>query len=141
MWDRLEVTEVFSEANRVAVGRTVDDLARERGATPLEVALDLVVADRLRTCLIMHDVFRSDQVGKEAFDKMVKSPHVVFGGTDAGAHYDMLANEGLPIRTLMKRVRDEGSLTLEEVVRGFTAVAPESIAAEGPRTTRARDGS
>jgi N-acyl-D-aspartate/D-glutamate deacylase len=58
---------------------------------------------------------------------MVKSPHVVFGGSDAGAHYDMMANEALPIRTLITRVRDEGSLTLEEAVRGFTAVAAESI--------------
>jgi N-acyl-D-aspartate/D-glutamate deacylase len=62
---------------------------------------------------------------------LVASPHVLFGGTDAGAHLDMLANESLPARTLEWRVRDQGSMTLEEAVRRFTSSIADAIGLGG----------
>ena len=42
-------------------------------------------------------------------------------GHYAGAHLDMMCNEGLPVRTIVERVRGEGSMTIEETVRGYTS--------------------
>lgn len=127
MWDVLTVSDASSQANRSLVGRTVGDIARERNAKPLEVALDIAVADDLKASFLKQAPKEQSEAEQEAFATIVKSPYVVFGGSDAGAHYDMMANEGIPVRTLITRVREEGSLTLEQTIRGFTSVAAASI--------------
>jgi N-acyl-D-aspartate/D-glutamate deacylase len=131
MWDILRITEAFSPENRQYVGRLVGDVARESGRTPFDTMLDIAIADDLRTVFMQEDVRTEDDEARAAFDTMAHSPYVMFGGSDAGAHLDMLANESLPARTLEWRVRDQGSLTLEEAVRGFTSALADAIGLPG----------
>jgi N-acyl-D-amino-acid deacylase len=44
-WSDIFVASVGSERNRHLVGRSFDDLARERGATAIEAALDLLIEE------------------------------------------------------------------------------------------------
>jgi N-acyl-D-aspartate/D-glutamate deacylase len=76
---------------------------------------------------MQEDVRTEDAEAHDAFVSMAHSPHVMFGGTDAGAHLDMLANESLPARTLQWRVHEQGSLTLEAAVRGYTGALADAI--------------
>jgi N-acyl-D-aspartate/D-glutamate deacylase len=131
MWNILRVTEVTAPANRDHVGRLVGDIARETNRTPLDTMLDIAVTDDLRTVFMQEDVRTEDATAHDAFKAMAQSPHVMFGGTDAGAHLDMLANESLPARTLEWRVRDQQSMPLEAAVHGFTGGLEDAIGLTG----------
>jgi N-acyl-D-aspartate/D-glutamate deacylase len=127
MWDSLRVTETFAAQNTAFLGRCVGDIGRDLGRLPLDVALDIAVADELRTTFILEDSLRTDADATAAFETMKDSPFVVFGGSDAGAHLDMMCNEGLPVRTIVERVRSQGSMTIEETVRGSTSAVAASV--------------
>jgi N-acyl-D-aspartate/D-glutamate deacylase len=131
MWDILRITEVFSSENEAYVGSTVGDVARKSNRTPLDAMLDIAIADHLDTVLMQDDIRDEGPEAKEAFAALVASPFVLFGGSDAGAHVDMLANESLSARTLEWRVHEEGSLSLEEVVRRFTSGIADAIGLRG----------
>jgi N-acyl-D-aspartate/D-glutamate deacylase len=122
---------VFSPANQRFVGRVVGDIAHESDRTPLNTMLDIAIADGLDTVFMQDDVRTESAAAREAFAALVASPYVLFGGTDAGAHVDMLANESLCARTLEWRVRDEASLSLEEAVRRFTSGIADAIGLPG----------
>jgi N-acyl-D-aspartate/D-glutamate deacylase len=127
MWNILRITQVFSPGNASLVGRTVAEVAKESGETPLDTMLDIAIADDLRTVFMQEDIRREDPAAREAFDALSASPWVLFGGSDAGAHLDMLANESLPARTIEWRVVDQGALKIEEVVRQFTSAIADAI--------------
>jgi N-acyl-D-aspartate/D-glutamate deacylase len=127
MWNILRVTEVFTVENEPYLGRLVGDIASETGRTPLDTMLDIAVTDDLRTVFMQEDVRTEDDEAHDAFVAMAHSPYVMFGGTDAGAHLDMLANESLPARTLQWRVHEQGSLKVEDAVRGYTGALADAI--------------
>jgi N-acyl-D-aspartate/D-glutamate deacylase len=126
MWDILRVTVVYSAANERFVGRCVGEIARETGRTPLETMLDIAIADDLRTVFMQEDVRRRDEVSRAAFASLSTSPNVLYGGSDAGAHLDMLANDSLPLRAMQWRVAEERSVTLEEMVRRFSSAIADA---------------
>ena len=131
MWDILRVTAAPSAANQRYVGRLVGDIARERGQSPLDTMLDIALEDDLETVFMQEDLRTSDDAALAAFAEMAASPYVIYGGSDAGAHMDMLANESLPARALDWRVREQGVLTLEETVRRFSAGVAEAVGLPG----------
>lgn len=131
MWDILRITEVHTPENRRLVGRLVGDVAQETGRSPFDTFLDIAVADDLRTVFMQEDSRDDDPDSREAFAAMSSSPHVLYGGSDAGAHIDMLANESLPVRVLQSRVREHDDLELEEVVRRFTSAIADAIGLPG----------
>ena len=51
VWDRLIIDETFAPENAGIEGHSVGEVARERGRTPFDALLDIVVADGLRTGL------------------------------------------------------------------------------------------
>ncbi len=121
MWNWLEIVEVFAEANRPLVGKTIGRVAAKEGRHPLDVALDIVCRDELRTVLMSLQPHSSPEgEALEAIQVMTRDPNILFGGSDAGAHIDFMSNEALVSRTIASRVRTDGVLDLERVVHGFT---------------------
>src|SRR2546429_269907 len=113
-WDRLQIGETFAPANQALSGRTVADVAAERGADPFDALLDVVVADDLRTVLMppaRGDDPESWRLRSEAW----RDPRVVVGASDAGAHLDMLATFSYST-SLLAANRAHELLPLEEAV-------------------------
>jgi N-acyl-D-amino-acid deacylase len=92
-------------------GRSLADVARERGDDPFAVMLDLSIEEDLGTR------FRQrPRATLEELTALVKDHRTVFGAHDAGAHVDMLCDGNYTTHTLRYWVREQGALSLEEAV-------------------------
>jgi len=119
-WDRLQIGETFAPENQTLSGRTVADVAAERGADPFDALLDVVVSDDLRTVLMppaRGDDPESWRLRSEAW----RDPRVVVGASDAGAHLDMLTTFSYST-SLLAANRAHELLPLEEAVHLLTDV-------------------
>jgi N-acyl-D-aspartate/D-glutamate deacylase len=120
-WDRLIIAETFAAENADATGRTVGEVAAARGGEPFDTLLDIVIADELRTGLT------PALTGDDAADWRMRAqvwrhPGAVIGGSDAGAHLDMMCGAIYTTSLLGKGVREHQVVTLEEAVRLITDV-------------------
>jgi N-acyl-D-aspartate/D-glutamate deacylase len=119
-WDRLQIGETFAPENEGLSGRTVADVAAERGADPFDALLDVVVADDLRTVL-MPPARGDDPESWQLRSQAWRDPRVVVGASDAGAHLDMLATFSYST-SLLAANRAHALLPLEEAVHLLTDV-------------------
>ena len=118
-----------NEELRTLAGMTLAEVAKQRGRTAAETAIDLVIEDdsRVGTAYVI--------MTEENVSKKVAREWVSFG-SDAGAP----ASEGVFVKTsthpraygtfarvIGKYVRDEGILSLEEAVRRMTSLPAGNI--------------
>ena len=113
-WDTFEVSE--SSRFPELVGRRVDDLATERGVTPLDVLCELAVAEDLSTRFRAY-LANDDPV---AVAGLLTHDQVALGLSDAGAHVDQLCDAPLPTDLLGTWVREREVLSLEHAVHKLT---------------------
>ncbi len=119
-WHRLTLDETFAPENAGYEGRTVGDVASERNQQPFDTLLDVVVADELRTGL-RPPVADSD-ADWEARAKLWRDRRTVIGGSDAGAHLDMMCGAVYSTAMLGGAVRQRQLLSWEEAVHLLTDV-------------------
>jgi N-acyl-D-aspartate/D-glutamate deacylase len=107
------------------VGRSVADVAAERGADPVDVLIDVVLPDRLPLTMVFPSLVpslgRSD-AGWEARGVVWRDERTVLGGSDAGAHADLMCHANYTTALLGESVRERGLFTLEAAVRELTEV-------------------
>jgi N-acyl-D-aspartate/D-glutamate deacylase len=120
-WPRLVFLETFAAENAGYIGRTVGDVAAERGQTPFDALCDIALGDELRT------VFSTPELGNDRADwdarvAVWRDGRAVIGASDAGAHLDLLATFNYTTTTLAKAVREHEALPLEEAVQLLTDV-------------------
>ncbi len=120
-WDRVTVAETFSPETAAYVGWNGHRLAATTGKSALDAILDVVVADDLRTGL------QTAALGDDADTWRMRAetwsdPRVVIGGSDAGAHLDILCGAVTSSEHLGTNVRDRQLLPLEQAVRQLTDV-------------------
>jgi N-acyl-D-aspartate/D-glutamate deacylase len=114
-WERLEVCEGFTPATRRLEGKKIGEIARAEGKAPFDALLDIVIADGLRTGL------RPDFGGPEPDDvwkmrtEVWRDARAVVGGSDAGAHLDMMSGASYSTFVVGDAVRN-GYLAIEEAV-------------------------
>ncbi|ORW49288.1 aminoacylase [Mycobacterium paraense] len=120
-WDRLVIVETFAPENADATGRSVGEVAAARGGEPFDTLLDVVIADELRTGLsppLTGDTEADWKMRAEVW----RHPGAVIGGSDAGAHLDMMCGAIYTTSLLSKGVREHQVVTLEEAIRLITDV-------------------
>jgi N-acyl-D-aspartate/D-glutamate deacylase len=119
-WQHLIIEETFSEANAGLDGRTVGDIAAERGQEPFDTLIDVAIADRLRTGL--RPPIPESEADWELRSEVWQDPRTVVGGSDAGAHLDMMCGAIYSTSMLGDGVRKRGLLSWEAAVHQLTDV-------------------
>jgi N-acyl-D-aspartate/D-glutamate deacylase len=120
-WDRLIIVETFAADNADATGRSVGEVAAARGGEPFDTLLDIVIADELRTGL-SPPLAGDDPADWKIRAEVWRHPGAVIGGSDAGAHLDMMCGAIYTTSLLGRGVREHQVVTLEEAVRLVTDV-------------------
>ncbi len=111
----MEVSDPASEW----VGRSLGDIAAARGTDVIDVLIDVVLVDGLVLYLVLPSLTpslgRSDE-GWRVRSSVWKDRRVMLGGSDAGAHVDLMCHANYPTVVLGEAVRDRGLLSIEEAV-------------------------
>jgi len=119
-WENLVVDETFSPANAAYEGRSVRDIVGDTGKDPFDALLDVVIADDLRTGL--RPPIPESEADWELRATVWQDPRTVVGGSDAGAHLDVMCGAIYSTSLLGDGVRKRGLLSWEEAVRQLTDV-------------------
>ena len=113
-WNRLTVGEC--DTHPELVGKTIDELARERGTFELDVILDLALEEGLRTRF--RSVLANDD--PDGIDELLRQEGMLIGLSDAGAHVSQLCDACMPTELLGTYVREREAIPLEAGVRKLT---------------------
>jgi N-acyl-D-aspartate/D-glutamate deacylase len=116
-WDRAIVHEVGNPALRPLVGKSVAQIAQERGRDGLDTFLDLAIEDDLQL-QYTYELFNATE---ERIPELITDSRVMVGLSDGGAHVDMLCDAGYCTYLLGTWVRDRGALSIEHGVRRLTS--------------------
>jgi len=119
-WENLLIDETFAAANAPYEGKSVGAVAKETGKEPFDALLDIVIADNLRTGL--RPPIGESEADWELRAKVWQDPRTVVGGSDAGAHLDMMCGAIYSTSMLGDGVRARHLVSWEEAVRQLTDV-------------------
>jgi N-acyl-D-aspartate/D-glutamate deacylase len=115
-WPHLTIMEVTRPEHHALVGRTIAELARERGRDPFDVFLDFGLDGELDAMFDCR-LFNTDE---NEVRKLLRHPHAAVALSDAGAHLSFLCDAAFGLHLFGHWVRDRGDLTLEHAVRRVT---------------------
>ncbi len=116
----MTIADTHSDASARWSGRRVEDVAKERGGDAFDVLFELWSADELKTGLYA-EPFANSEGSWEVRRETWRDPRVLIGGSDAGAHVQMLATFDYSV-VMLALTRDAGALELPEVVHKLTEV-------------------
>ncbi|MCU1463723.1 MAG: aminoacylase [Acidimicrobiales bacterium] len=120
-WPAFEIAETFAPANASYEGRTVGDIASERAQVPFDALLDIVISDGLRTALRPPSRRQNTDEEWELRTEVFRDKRTVLGGSDAGAHLDMMCG-AVYTAGLLAGIRERGGLSVEEAVHQLSDV-------------------
>lgn len=119
-WPEMRIGDTFCEENRAYEGRLVKDIAAEREAGCFDTLVDILLADELRTVLWpkpTDDDDESWQMRVAAWDH----PNTMLGGSDAGAHLDIMCGSSYPTEFLADCLRGRKLVSVERAVQMLTS--------------------
>ncbi len=117
-WALMTIVETFAAENAGLTGRTVGEVAEERGQEPFDALCDIAILDELRT-ILMPPLAGDDQESWELRRDVWRDPRAVVGASDAGAHLDMLSTFSFST-AMLRSCRERGLMPLEEAVSLLT---------------------
>lgn len=118
-WAGFVVNDVQPPASESLTGRSVGDIAHERGTDPFDTFCDIAVEAKMRVGMATR-MFGEDDEGWAQLVDLLKDPRVVFGASDAGAHLDTISSFAMYTGFLGSAVRERNLLSFEEAVRLMT---------------------
>jgi N-acyl-D-aspartate/D-glutamate deacylase len=113
-WERIEVRTASSPALKSLEGRTVAQIAHQRGRDPLDTFLDLALEDDL-------NLYYATTSDTGEIPKLVADSRTILGLSDAGAHLGLLCDAGYCTYLLGVWAREKQVLTLERAVKRLTS--------------------
>jgi len=116
-WGRITVHEAHRPEMKHHEGRTVAEIAQERGKDGVDTFLDLTLEDDLDIEFVLAQ-FNTDvkRVAENLCD-----PRVLIALGDGGAHVDMLCDAGYPTYLLGTWVRERQIMSLEQAIMRLTS--------------------
>jgi N-acyl-D-amino-acid deacylase len=124
----LTVGNTASPANAHLRGRSLADLAAERGVTPTDVMLDLACSEGLKTEFSIRDAIHADTDGVTA---ILSHPRIHIGASDAGAHVAQFCGAGDTSYLLARWVRELKAFSLEQAVHRLTGELADAFGIRG----------
>ena len=121
-WDKVHVVECALASNAALEQRTIADIAKAQGCDPLDVMLDLALAENFQT-VFTAQLLNSDA---DAVGRMLNHPNSVVSLSDAGAHLTFFNDAGFGLHLMGHWVRDLQAMSLAEAIRRLTS-QPASI--------------
>jgi len=115
-WDIPKVEKVFKPENQKYVGKTIAEMAAMRNQAPIDAFLDLALDENLET------IFWNANNGGDwnAMGEILRSPYVLIGTSDAGAHVLFGADFGYGTILLGLWVRERQVMSLEQAIHKLT---------------------
>lgn len=113
------VVATEAAANKAYEGRRIADIAAEEGREPIDVMLDIALADDLNT-VFSPDFGANDRAAYELRGRLWADDRTLIGASDAGAHLDMIDTFSYSTRLLEKGVREFGVISLEQAIHKIT---------------------
>ena len=97
--------------------QSIADIARGERRDPLDVMLDLALAENLQT------VFTAQllNIDEEAVGRMLNHPHSIVSLSDAGAHLTFFNDAGFGLHLMGHWARELGAMSMSEAVRRLTS--------------------
>jgi len=124
-WSKMSIEE--TGRHQALRGRTVAELAEDRGVEPFDVLVDLSLEDDLRTRFQV--VLLNDDEVEVA--ELLQDKRTVLGLSDAGAHASQLCDACFSTHLLGYWSRERGTLPLEEAVWRLTGHPAQVFRLEG----------
>jgi N-acyl-D-amino-acid deacylase len=116
-WARITIHEMKNPSLKKHEGKTVAEIAAERGVDGVDAFLDITLEDDLEIEFTM----QSFNTRVDRMAEILNNPAMLLGLGDGGAHLDMLCDSGYPTYVLGTWVRERNVLSLEEAVRRMTS--------------------
>jgi N-acyl-D-aspartate/D-glutamate deacylase len=113
IWSLLWVKETANPRLKELEGRTVAEIAKERGRDGLDTFLDLPLEDDLK---LIYTMARFDVP-----EDLLADSRAMIGLSDGGAHVDMLCDAGYCTELLGSAVREKQLMSLELAVKRLTS--------------------
>jgi N-acyl-D-aspartate/D-glutamate deacylase len=118
-WKNYVIGDTFSEANEGLKGRIVRDIAAERGMSPFDTLLDIVLNDDLHT-ILWPMATDGDDASWQLRAELWNDKRAMLGGSDAGAHLDRMCGAPYTTRFLGDMIRGRRLVSLERAVQMLT---------------------
>ena len=118
-WKDHYIYDVEAPENAQYRGARIGDIADQEGREAWDVLCDIALADELRTSFGAATPILSKEDWEQRI-AIVRDGRALLGGSDAGAHLDLLATFNYPTIILAEAVRRYGVLSLEEAVHHMT---------------------
>ncbi len=122
-WRELMVASVSDPANAGLVGRSIAEIASERGGDPLDVFLDVSLSENLETVFVIDRPV--SQEDRDVIRFLLAHPLTMPGSSDGGAHVNTFCGADYTTRVLSEYV--DADFTFEQAVRRLSAVPAATI--------------
>jgi N-acyl-D-aspartate/D-glutamate deacylase len=124
-WDGVKVLLTEQPSLKSLIGKTIAEIAAERGRDPFDVFFDVALEDDL------HAEFSYCLAGDLQRRPSLLDDNYLIGLSDAGAHLTLLADHAYTTYFLGRWIRERGLMPLEQAVRKLTAVPAELFGIQG----------
>ena len=116
-WERVVIHQVGNPALEPLIGKTVAEVAQQRGKDGIDTFLDLCIEDNLQL-EYTYEIFNADE---NRIPELITHDQVMIGLSDGGAHVDMLCDAGYCTYLLGTWVRERQAMSLERAVKRITS--------------------
>lgn len=116
-WAQVEVTIAARPANAALEGRSIADIARERGQDPVDVFLDLSIAEGLATTFTAKLL----NLDERKVGELLEIDGNMVSLSDAGAHHTFFCDAGFGMHFLGHWVRENKRFTLPRAIKKLTS--------------------